>query len=644
VQGFDQKPCVKGKDNLIRDVSVAMKHHRINPKDLIAPDQASAKKTSETSTPESCEENPMDYRELFMQSQEREAQLRQFLIKYETLLDEVEDPISEIDLKGNITYSNNAASKIWGIPKEQTIGLNYKSWTDSVNRQIASDAYARVFQTGMPCRFSYEIIREDGVRRVVEDSGSPIRNAQGDIVGFRSVSRDITERKKVEKELAEHRSRLEAIFGSVKEAIITVDMNLSVIEANQSTESICGLSSRGMVGRPLSECLTLCSQSCRDVIRQTLEKKSTIKEYHIECGHQQRQQQLVSVTSAPLRDAGGQYLGAVLVIRDITLLRDLERELRERHQFQNIIGRSKKMQDVYRLLEDLANLETTVLITGESGTGKELVARALHYSGQRAFKPFIAVNCSALTESLLESELFGHVKGAFTGAIKDKQGRFQAADGGTLLLDEIGDISPIIQLKLLRVLQDKTFERVGDSEPQKVDVRVITCTNKNLKEKVRLGEFREDLYYRLKVVEVALPPLRDRLEDIPLFIDYLCRVFNERFNRSIEGVSKEVLNIFMNYPWPGNVRELEHVIEHAFIICHGRVITLEDLPAEFRDLRKPGISAGSGNRTQPVTEAQEIIDALAKVRWNKTKAAHLLGINRRTLYRKLAQFHIDPNS
>ncbi len=584
----------------------------------------------------------IDYRELYEQLKERETILVRSLSLYEKLFDEVEDAISEIDLKGNITFVNKPASRIWGITEGRTIGLNYKTWADPENRKIALDAYARVYRTGEPCRFSYEIIRKDGERRVVEDSGSAIRNAKGEIIGFRSVSRDITERKKVEKELAEHRSRLEAIFGSVKEAIITVDMTLTVMDANPAAETICGLKVREIVGRPFGECLARCSQSCGDVIRQTLQKKSTIKEYRVECGHREREQQLVSVTSAPLRDAGGQYMGAVLVIRDITLLRDLERELRERHQFHNIIGRSKKMQDIYRLLEDLANLETTVLITGESGTGKELVARALHYSGLRGFRPFVAVNCSALTEGLLESELFGHVKGAFTGAIKDKRGRFQAANGGTLLLDEIGDISPMIQLKLLRVLQEKTFERVGDSDPQKVDVRVIACTNKNLREKVRLGEFREDLYYRLKVVEVPLPPLRDRLEDVPLFIDHLCRVFNERFRREIEGVTTEVLHLFMNYPWPGNVRELEHVIEHAFIVCRGRVITLDDLPVEFREIRRHPVSAGSGNRTQPAIEENEIMEALTKARWNKTKAAHLLGINRRTLYRKLDQLRIHP--
>jgi len=620
--------------------AIAMKHRQTDQKDTGIPEDVHLK-NRELPRLETAEAISADYRRLYEKSQEREAELSQFLTKYETLLDEVEDPISELDLKGNITYCNNASTRIWGIPRKQSIGLNYKTWTDPVNRKIAFEAYTRIYKTGRPYRFSYEIVRHDGVRRVVEDCGSVIRNAYGDIIGFRSVSRDITERQKVEKELAAHRSRLEAIFGSVKEAIITVDMNLTVMEANSSTESICGLKAREMAGKPLADCKFLCNRSCGDVIRQTLEKKSTIREYRLECGHHEREQQLVSVTSAPLRDAGGLYLGAVLVIRDITLLRDLERELHERHQFHSIIGRSKKMQDVYRLLEDLANLETTVLITGESGTGKELVAKALHYSGQRAFKPFIAVNCSALTESLLESELFGHVKGAFTGAVRDKQGRFQAADGGTLLLDEIGDISPIIQLKLLRVLQGKTFERVGDSRQQTVDVRVITCTNKNLKEKVRQGEFREDLYYRLKVVEVALPPLRERLEDIPLLIDHLCRAFNERFNRHIEGVSKEVLHTFMNYPWPGNVRELEHVIEHAFIICHSHVITLDDLPMEFRDFRKHSISGASGIRTNMAAGAGEIIDALNRVHWNKSKAARLLGISRRSLYRRMEKLHID---
>ncbi len=334
-------------------------------------------------------------------------------------------------------------------------------------------------------------------------------------------------------------------------------------------------------------------------------------------------------------------MGAVLVIRDMTLLRDLERELRERHRFQSIIGKSKKMQEIYQLMEELANLETTVLVTGETGTGKDLIAKALHYSGQRAFKPLVTVNCSALAESLLESELFGHVKGAFTGAIQDRQGRFQAANEGTLLLDEIGDISPLIQLKLLRVLQEKEFERVGESIPRKVDVRVIASTNKDLKEKVRKGEFREDLYYRLKVVEITLPPLRERLEDLPLLAEHFCHAFNERFKKNVEGVSSEVLSRFMDYHWPGNVRELEHVIERAFVLCRGGAITLEDLPAEIRNYERAWKAAAPKSRVKEPKGAQEILDTLNMTRWNKVRTARLLGISRQTVYRKIHEYELS---
>lgn len=571
---------------------------------------------------------------------ELEKSQRDSLEKYRKIFDEVEDGVAEVDLKGNITFANNGAARIWASTVEKRIGLNYRSYVDEETAKTVYEAYNKVFRTGIPGKFSYEITRTDGVRRIVEDSVSLIRNGEGMITGFRTVCRDITDRKEIEREMAEHRSRLEAIFASVKDGIVTVDPELKIVEANKSTENICGIAVKEAAGKIFSQCFSQCSKSCSEVLRQTLKKKMTIKEYRVECGHQQRHQQTVSVTSSPLLDPKGNFMGAVLVIRDITLLRDLERELRERNRFQNIIGRSKGMQDIYRLLEDLANLETTVLITGESGTGKELVARALHYSGQRAFQPFVTVNCSALAESLLESELFGHVKGAFTGAIKDRQGRFQAANGGTILLDEIGDISPLIQLKLLRVLQEKVFERVGESISQQVDVRVIACTNKDLKEKVRRGEFRQDLYYRLKVVEVSLPPVRDRLEDVPLLVDHFCRSFNERFKKNIEGISSEVLSTFMNYPWPGNVRELEHVLEHAFVLCHGRVITLEHLPSEIRDYERiEKISTPKIHGKEP-KQADEILNALNEARWNKTKAARMLGISRRTVHRKIHLYQL----
>jgi len=247
------------------------------------------------------------------------------------------------------------------------------------------------------------------------------------------------------------------------------------------------------------------------------------------------------------------------------------------------------------------------------------------------------VNCSALSENLLESELFGHVRGSFTGAIRNKVGRFEIADGGTIFLDEIADISPKIQVELLRVLQEKEFERVGDSTTKKVDVRVVTATNQDLSEKVRRGEFREDLYYRLNVMKIELPPLRKRREDIPLLTDYFLEKFNKKFNKEIRAVSDDVKKIFMNYPWPGNVRELEHALEHAFILCRQPVITVDHLPPELMNFNVKEISCRNDGK---VNDVQAVIQALEKSAWNKTKAAMLLGISRRSIYRKIKEYNI----
>lgn len=294
------------------------------------------------------------------------------------------------------------------------------------------------------------------------------------------------------------------------------------------------------------------------------------------------------------------------------------------------------MQRLYSMIEYLYNIDTTVLITGESGTGKGLIAEAIHYGGVRRQGPFVKVDCSALTESLLESELFGHSKGAFTGAVANKTGRFKRADGGTIFLDEIGDVSLSVQQRLLKVIQEKEFECVGDATPIKVDVRVVAATNKNLQEKVRLGKFREDLYYRLKVVVLSPPPLRDRPGDIPLLVKHIIKKFNQKLKKNIDALSNDVYKIFMDYKWPGNIRELENVLEHAFVVCKKPAITVEDLPDEFREIESvPSVDERSG-------EYNTILQALKKTHWNKTHAAKLLGISRRTIYNKINEFNIRP--
>lgn len=444
-------------------------------------------------------------------------------------------------------------------------------------------------------------------------------------------------KKSVEKENERIKNNLEAIFRSVNDGIITFSNEMEVIEANEAVEKVCGFRPKELIGKIFPSGQSQCSNSCQGILKETLRMQSTIRESRIECGHLEHRHQIASVTSSPLIDNRKKSIGAVLVIRDVTRLNDLENELRERHQFHNIIGKSKKMQEVYRLLENLSKTDTTVLITGESGTGKELIAKALHYSGPRAYRPMVTVNCSALAENLLESELFGHVKGAFTGAVQNKTGRFQAADQGTIFLDEIGDIAPSIQLKLLRIIQEKELERVGDSTPVKIDVRIITSTNQPLMEKVREGEFREDLYYRLKVVEVVLPPLRERKDDIPLLVVHFCDRFNKKFGKNIKGVTEEVLHTFINYSWPGNIRELEHSIEHAFVLCHGSDITMDHIPPEIKEFRGMKNYPSKGFKTG---EVQKIISTLEKVAGNKAKAARLLGISRQTLYRKIKENNV----
>ena len=446
-----------------------------------------------------------------------------------------------------------------------------------------------------------------------------------------------------EAERQQNRRNLEAIFRSVNDAIITVDKNRQIIAANDATREICGMEPREIVGHKFDRIKSYCAQSCYEALKEILGTDKTIKDYRLECRKQTRPHQMVTISSSPLRDNTDKNIGTVLVIRDLTRVAEMEGELRARYNLHNMVGKSHQMQSIFHLLDELINTDTTVLITGETGTGKELIAKALHYGGVRAAKPMVTVNCSALPENLLESELFGHVRGAFTGASKDRVGRFQAAHGGTLFLDEVGDIAPNLQLKLLRVLQEKTFERLGDSATYAVDVRVIAATNCDLKKKVSLGEFREDLYYRLKVLEIALPPLRERREDIPLLMNHFLTLFNKTFHKNIEGISADALRIFMIYPWPGNVRELQHAIEHAFVLCNSPTITVEHLPLEIKEYSLQEAPAPAARPKISALQPPDILQALVKTGWNKAKAARLLGISRPTLYQLIQLHNLRPS-
>jgi len=446
--------------------------------------------------------------------------------------------------------------------------------------------------------------------------------------------------KALNEEKEKYRTNLDAIFRSVRDAIITVDKESVVLALNDAAISLCGYSFDD-IGKPFGSLPKICNGQCERILSEAIETGKPVEVDRIEYKIDKHDTRVISIRTYPLIDLQGLLSGSVMVLRDDTHVVNLERALTEHRCFQRIIGKSQPMQKVYSLIKALANVQTTVLITGESGTGKELVAEALHLAGERSHKPLVKVNCSALSENLLESELFGHVKGAFTGAIRDNMGRFHKADSGTIFLDEIGDISAIIQLKLLRVIEEREFERVGSSTTIGVDVRLIAATNNNLKEKVRLGELREDLYYRLKVVEICLPPLRERPEDIPLLVEHFRSGFNLKFNKTIEAISADVMKAFLAYHWPGNIRELEHAMEHAFILCSQNIITLDHLPPDVM------ASQQKDPCTPVLTQEADILnirEALGKTDWNKAKAARLLGIDRVTLYRKIARYSITKES
>ncbi len=320
----------------------------------------------------------------------------------------------------------------------------------------------------------------------------------------------------------------------------------------------------------------------------------------------------------------------------------LESLVDERYNFDNIIGNSKAFQEVLKMVKQVAPTDATVLITGESGTGKEVIANAIHLNSRRAKNPIVKVHCAALPETLLESELFGHEKGAFTGAVSRKRGRFELADSGTIFLDEIGEISQSVQVKLLRVLQEHEFERVGGEETIKVDIRVITATNRDLKQLVEEGKFREDLYYRLNIINIHIPPLRERKEDIPLLIDYFLKFYNKKHNKNIQGIKEDALIILQNYRWPGNVRELQNLIENLVILCNKKMIT-EDILPKYLKVEGGALTERSEFKIQigatlEEIEKEAILSTLNYTNWNKSKAAKILNIGRKTLLRKLEEY------
>lgn len=462
------------------------------------------------------------------------------------------------------------------------------------------------------------------------------------------------EKERFEAEKEKNRFFQNSILRSVREIIITVDLHLRIVDMNDMARDWTkiylpeigpGVSLPTLSG-PLGNAFL------RDVT-MVLKTRGEAPLHRIEWEDSNGRHGVLSLTAAPLEDDRNNFLGVVLTARDLTNLEDFDTD-DGRDRFHGFIGQGLAMQRIYALIENVGKVDTTVLITGESGTGKELVAEALHAESPRHNRPLVKVDCTAIPEDLLESELFGHRKGAFTGAERDRLGRILQADGGTLFLDEIGDISSRMQLRLLRFLQERTFYPVGRDQPIHVDVRVITATNADLKEKVRKELFREDLYFRLRVVDIILPSLRERKEDIPLLSTFFLNRYSLQMEKKINGFSDQAMELLHRHNWPGNVRELQHVIERACVLCPGDTITSDQLPPEL--ILPPTHSAQSSPpqlqssipspaiEELPENELQRLTEALRRAGGNKAKAARLLSIDRSTLYRKLAHYNLDPSA
>jgi len=436
------------------------------------------------------------------------------------------------------------------------------------------------------------------------------------------------------------------ILDSIADGVFTVDHQGRITSFNKAAERITGFSKDEAIGQYCHEIFraNTCFEACP--LKHTAETTETIINLEVNILNRDNKEIPISISTAVVKDHEGKVVGAVETFRDLSLIKELHKEIYKQYSFQDILGRSKPMLKLFQILPDIAQSDATVLIEGESGTGKELFATAVHNLSSRQDKPFIKVNCAALPETLLESELFGYKRGAFTDAKRDKPGRFRQAHGGTIFLDEIGDMSKGTQVKLLRVLEQKEYEPLGSNKTEKVDVRIIAATNRDLMEMMHRREFREDLFFRINVIRLSIPPLRERREDIPLLLDHFIERINLKQSKQIKKVSSSALKTLFDYDFPGNVRELENIIEHATILTKGIEIQSRHLPSYLAPKHEPSPTAASLPKGEDMSvldnvERDLIVRALERHRGRTAAAAKELGVHRSTLWRKIKRYGIS---
>jgi PAS domain S-box-containing protein len=560
------------------------------------------------------------------------------------LFDQIAQGMLLLDRERRILALNRHAQQFFGITEESARGR--QCW-DVTGFSLCAEQcpHHEVLATGEGRKtLGFDCLQGRSISSLCVNL-TPLRDGGGQIVGVMecfqdaSMMKDLADRLQQKQALlALETERSRTVINSIADGIYTVDLDLRLTGFSRSAEKMTGYREAEVLGRPCSEVLrsSVCDTDCP--LKWTLRHRQPVQNCTATLVGKQEQRIPAFLSSDLLRDGDGEVCGCIGIIRDRREVEELKAKLGGEYAFADFVGKSKAMVEIYDRIRTVAATEATVLIQGESGTGKELLARAIHYRSARKGGPFVKVNCASLAESLLESELFGHERGAFTGALRDKPGRFELADGGTIFLDEIGDTSLALQAKLLRVLQEREFERVGGIQTRKTDVRIIAATNKDLRREIERGAFREDLYYRLCVVPIHLPPLRERREDIPLLAEAFIQKFNARGER-IREISSRAMALLMAYDWPGNVRELENAIEHAYVTSNTGRVERQFLPASLQRTAAEAPAALPAGGT--VEEDRQILQTLEACRWRRDEAARQLGMSRTTLWRRMKQLGLE---
>jgi len=552
-----------------------------------------------------------------------------------TILDSIADGVFTVDNDRIITSFNRAAARITGVSSEAAVG---KKCHEVFQANICEHdcALGKSMENGeeiIDC--PVKIKNALGNTVPISVSTAILKDSTGKIVGGVESFRDLSGSETILRS---------TILDSIADGVFTVDLAHHITSFNRAAEKITGVPYRQAIGKKCQEVFQadVCQGDC--ALGRGMENGEEVKDCRVQIKNADGHLVPISASSTNLQNDDGEVVGRVLTFRDLSTEELLRKEITAKYTFEDIISKSHELKKILDILPDIAESDSTVLIEGPSGSGKELFAKALHNLSKRSQGKFVGINCGALPDTLLESELFGYVKGAFTDAKRDKPGRFALAQGGTILLDEIGDISTALQIKLLRILQEKEYEPLGATYTLKTDARIIAATNRNLPELVARGQFREDLYYRLNVVKISLPPLAARREDIPLLIDHFIRIFNSKKEKDIQKLSDEAMAVLMAYDFPGNIRELENIIEYAFVLCRDGEIRPEHLPQDLvrrvAGVPQPASPAPKLNLIAQA-EAEAIRQALMRNQGSKQKTALEMGLHKTTLWRKMKKLGID---